>query len=232
MKRAACTESLWRYVRGDLSPAAFEQWICAAPEAEQELGPDMYLRAISARCTDWDEIDAVKAAVGSFLRTSRPAACACLEMRDLHVVMMGRHARLFATLEEVRRRGDPFWWLAIRRCRACGQWWLVAGEERQNDVYCLRRMTEGAAESVIRAGVWPTEFDQYETLIQLGIAAGIVFRMVDPMDAQYAMADLARERPGIRVSELAHLLALDAAVAARVARHVVASERVKITFDA
>jgi hypothetical protein len=230
--RGAFTETLWRFVRGDLPPAAFDQWICTTPEVEQELGPDLHMRAISARYTDWDEIDAMKAAIESFLRASASALCACLEMRDLHVVMMGEHRRLFATLDEVSRRGAAFWWLSIHRCSACRQWWLVAGEERQNDVFCLRRMSDDEAASALDADAWPSDFDRYETLINLAIAAGITFRFVDPMDTRHTMADLARERPGIRVSELARLLSLDSATAATVARHVVASEGVGITFDA
>jgi hypothetical protein len=51
------------------------------------------------------------------------------------------------------------------------------------------------------------------------------------MGTRHAMAELARERPGIRVSELAGLLNLDAAEAANVARRVVWTEGETITFD-
>jgi hypothetical protein len=175
MSREERTEMLWRFVRGDLPHAAFDLWICATPEVERELGPDLFVRAISARYADWDEIDAVKAAIESFLRASGPTRCACLEMRDLHVVMMGEHGRLLASLDETSRRGGAFWWLSIRRCRACRQWWLVAGEERQNDVFCLRRMSDDEAASALDEGAWPSDFDRYETLINLGIAAEITF---------------------------------------------------------
>ena len=90
------TENLWKFVRGDTAPAAFEQWICTTPELEQVLGPRLYLQAISASYREHDEVDAVRAEIRTFLVTFRPAACACLEMRDLHVVMMGAHEHLLA----------------------------------------------------------------------------------------------------------------------------------------
>jgi hypothetical protein len=225
------TEALWRFVRGDTSPAEFEQWVCTTPELEAELGPRLYMRAISASYRDPYEIDAVRREIESFLATCRPAACACLEMRDLHVLPMGQHERYFRTFVETKRHGPPLWWLHLERCSACGQSWLVASEERQNDNYCLRRVREDEARSVVAGGPWPTDFHRYETLIRLGIEAGHVFRFIDPMDTRWTMADLARERPGIRVSELAELVALDVEVAAIVAREVVRREAVDITFD-
>ena len=227
----ARTESLWRFVRGDTPPAAFEQWVCATPALESELGPALFMQAISASYGKPYEVDAVRRQIESFLVTCRAAPCACLEMRDLHVVMMGEHDRLFRTLVEVKRHGEPLWWLDIERCAECRQHWLVAAEERQNDVFCLRRLSEAEAERVLSGGPWPTDFHRYERLIRLGISAGIVFRFVDPMDTRRTIADLARERPGIRVSELAELVALKVEVAAIVAREAVLLEGVEISFD-
>lgn len=227
----AHTERLWRFVRGDTPAAEFEQWICTTPELEAELGPSLYMKAISASYRNPGEVDAVRAEIESFLVTCRPSACACLEMRNLDVVAMGRHERKLRTLVEMKRHGMPLWWLSLERCSACRQWWLEAAEERQNDVYCLRRVSDEDAERVMAGGAWPTDFHKYETLIRLGIDAGIVFRFIHPMDTRWTIADLARERPGIRVSELAKLVALDVEVAAAVAREVVMLEGVDITFD-
>lgn len=57
------------------------------------------------------------------------------------------------------------------------------------------------------------------------------FRFLDPMDTRDTMADLARERPGIRVSELAHLLSLDLPEATSIARGIVQAEGAEIEFD-
>lgn len=88
---------LWRFVRGDSSPAMFEQWVCTTPELELELGPNLYMQAISASYGKPDEADAVRREIESFLVSSRPAPCACLEMRDLQVLAMGHHERQLRT---------------------------------------------------------------------------------------------------------------------------------------
>src|SRR5215470_17349053 len=74
----------------------------------------------------------------------------------------------------------------------------------------------------IRA-VWPSDFDRYETLLEIGRAAGHSVRYFDVADSPllHTIADLARERPGIRVTELAALLNLDTAVTAELAGQVV-----------
>src|SRR5262245_11694298 len=116
MTGATCVETLWRFIRGDISPAEFDAWVCTEPEAERALGPQLHLRAISASYGDPYQVDLVKSEIERFLRESVPARCACLEMRDLQVVPMGHHEPRFRTLVEVRRHGDPLWWLDIERC--------------------------------------------------------------------------------------------------------------------
>ena len=132
----------------------------------------------------------------------------------------------------LKKHGKPLWWLGLCRCTECRQHWLVASEERKNDVYCLRRLSESAADEIVSGGRWPTEFHQYETLIRLGIEANIEFVFVNPMDARWTIALLAEQRPGIRVSEIAELASLDVDTATMVARETVLLDGVKITFDA
>lgn len=43
--------------------------------------------------------------------------------------------------EPLKERGEPFWWLYAARCAVCATNWLVAQEERQNDVILIRRLT-------------------------------------------------------------------------------------------
>jgi hypothetical protein len=150
--------------------------------------------------------------------------CECGRLADPAVIGMGHHEEVFRTLDQIHHRGSPWWWLLSFRCRACGQDWLVASEERQNDVYILRRLDRPTAERIILENVWPSDFDRYETLLAIGRAAGHSVRFFDVADSPllHTIADLAKERPGIRVSELASLLNLDQAVAADLARQVVA----------
>ncbi len=149
--------------------------------------------------------------------------CECGRLAGLAVVPMGQHDDVFRTLEIVRVRGAPWWWLGAARCGVCGQVWLVANEERHNDLYILRRLSPAIARRLLDEGVWPPDFDRFERLLEIGREAGHAVRFADVADSTllYTIADLAKERPGIRVSELASLLNLEPAVAARLARHVV-----------
>jgi hypothetical protein len=159
--------------------------------------------------------------------------CECGRLEDLAIVPMGHHEEVFRTLEEVRRRGSPWWWLYASTCRACGQTWLVAQEETHNDLFILRRLDPATTDRLLQGGSWPTEFDRYESLLEIGRAAGRSVRYFDVADSPlpYMITRLARERPGIRVSELASLLNLDPEVTAELARHVVESEGAVVTFD-
>ncbi len=147
---------------------------------------------------------------------------------------MGDHEGVFATLEERARRGPPIWWLALFTCGACAQGWLVAQEERQNDIFCLRRLGPDTVSNILAASAWPDEFDKYENLLLVGRRAGRSVRFLDPLGSSslaLTMADLARDRPGITLSELCTLLNLERDVAMELAQAVVAEQHVEITFD-
>lgn len=152
--------------------------------------------------------------------------CECDRLDDLAVVPMGRHDEVFRTLQTARERGRPWWWLSASTCSACGRTWLVAREGRHNDIFILRRLDPAAAGRLLAEGVWPPDFDRFETLLEVGRAAGRAVRFADVADSplMHTIADLARERPGIRVSELASLLNLDPAVAAGLARRVASGQ--------
>lgn len=157
----------------------------------------------------------------------------CYRLQDLAIVPMGQHEGVFRTLEPVRRRGSPWWWLYASKCGACGQTWLVAQEERHNDLFILRRLDQAASDRLVGDGVWPAEFDQYETLLKIGREAGHSVRFFDVADSPllHTVTDLARERPGIRVSELASLLNLEPGVAGDLARQAIETAGVKITVE-
>jgi hypothetical protein len=141
---------------------------------------------------------------------------------------------VLATIEHRRSRAEPFWWLWCGRCNRCAQWWLVAQEERQNDVFCLRRLADYEATALLENNTWPPDFDSYEGLLRRGLKAGKSARFVFPEhdeSLRWTIADLARARPGIRVSELAELLNLEIDVAETIARHVAREEGAAIVFD-
>jgi hypothetical protein len=168
--------------------------------------------------------------------------CVCSELPDLAVVLMGAgppyrlYEKVSETLERVKSRGEPYEWLSAERCRQCGQWWLVGTEEGHIDVLCLRRLTLEAADRLLKEDVWPSDFNRYATLLRLGKEAGRIGGWIEGMDPSlssipWTIARLARETPGIHVSELAELLNLDLSVATRFAEGVVREKGVRITFE-
>lgn len=239
---------LWRFVRGDESVRALERWAYAEPTLEARLGADLYLELISTDFRDSEAVWSLRERLGSYLRSLPGSGCCCIRLRDLETVDMGlfrapapafepdrewSHEDVMDTLEEVRRRGEPYWWLWAARCTACGQAWLVGSEERQNDLFCLRRLDEAELRAVEEQGRWPEDFDSYERLLQIGREAGRSVRFVDPLASSLGdtMADLARARPGIKVSELAGLLSIDIDLAVELARRAETQVDVTITFD-
>jgi hypothetical protein len=118
---------IWRFVRGDLPPRAFESWLCKNTYIEQYLGADLYLAAISIDFRDVDAVGRLKATLGVFASATWPLGCGCVQLSDLAVVDMGEEqVAYFDTIDELKRRGDPLWWLWVGCCRLCSQAWLVA----------------------------------------------------------------------------------------------------------
>lgn len=225
---------VWRFVRGDTPVPEFEDWCYGTTALEQVLGTALYMEVVSTRFGDPEELDRIRARLREFARLRSELRCQCVTIADRDIIDMGERDDFFATLDERKRRGDPWWWLHLDVCRVCGQGWLVAQEERQNDLYCLRRLDARETAGVIERSVWPSDFDRYETLLRMGADAGRSVTFVDPLgDSSLAqtMADVARERPGISLSELCELLNLDRGIAETIAWKVVTDEGAEIRFE-
>jgi hypothetical protein len=227
-------ESIWRFIRGDMKVQDFEQWVYSENNLEKMLGKTLYLETISVNYSDEDALRKIKELLSEYARQTSPLQCKCFQLSDMTVVATGEESKaVFQYMEEVTKRGEPFWWLSLEHCCECNQWWLVASEERHNDVYCLRRLDSQAADEILNKNSWPDCFDRYETLLRLGQHTGISVRFVDPMDSSLAwtISDLAKERPGIAISEIAKLLNLDMDVAKHLARKAVKNEGININLE-
>jgi hypothetical protein len=145
---------------------------------------------------------------------------------------MGQHNDVFRTLQMVRKRGMPWWWLYASTCTACGQTWLVAQEDH-NDLFIMLRLSQLATEQLLRDENWPSDFDRYERLLEIGRRAGHSVRYLNAADSPllHNITELACERPGLRVSELALLLNLDQSIASDLAHQVVHTAGLRIEFD-
>jgi hypothetical protein len=119
--------------------------------------------------------------------------------------------RVLSTLSEVKKHGGDQWWLYASRCSKCGEYWMIAQDERIHDNYYLKRLSPEAAEAVVVRDLWPSDFLTYEQDLLLGIRSGKTCSFFDPRDpALVATAnDLMRERPDISAVEIAHLLGIN-----------------------
>lgn len=227
-------ERLWHFLRGELPPCDFEAWICADPTLEGRLGSELYAAALDADYRSAEAIEKLQDELRSFARTTSPFECRCIELRDLAVVELSdAHQDIFRTLDEIKRRGAAIWWLSFQQCRACDEPWLVAFEERQNDIFCLRRLRPEQGAAILAEDRWPSDFDTYEALLEIGLKAGCSARWVDPLTGSSlpdTFEELARTRPGIRLSELARLLNLENDVARALAERVMNDKGVSITL--
>ena len=241
-------EAIWRFVRRDLRASKFEKWFYAEADLELLLGPELHLAALSTDFSNREAVRALRIALAAFARAHWPFDCLCIRLRDLDVVDMGyfpapapafedgrewSHEDVFRSLEVVAKHGAPLWWLGAARCRTCQQAWLVGQEERQNDVFCMKRLAPLELHEILRGGQWPKDFDSYETLLRVGSDAGRRVRFVDPMDSSMVatISDLAKARPGISVPAIAKLLGVDIELARALALKATESEELHITFE-
>jgi hypothetical protein len=162
-------------------------------------------------------------------------SCECTTLTDTVIIGMGseQDEKVFATLKEVRGFGEPLWWLSLYNCKICQQYWLVAQEERQNDIYCFKRLTNDEAQKITKDNKWPEYFRTYEELLILGRNTGHSVRFADPLNSSPLIdiaIDLARNRPGISTGEIESLLNLDPKLAVEICKRAVSREEVNISF--
>ena len=129
----------------------------------------------------------------------------------------GLDDRVFATLEMTRDYGGSLWWLYLSKCKICGQNWLVAQDERIYDNYYLKRITPAEVRDIADCNRWPEDFMTYERVLRLGRSLGQPWTFFDPRSPAlvWTAKDLVKERADITVEEIAYLLAIEPAAAAK-----------------
>jgi NTP pyrophosphatase (non-canonical NTP hydrolase) len=137
MKRAEqvdpIAESIWKFVRGDMSPTDFAQWACTDDTLEKQLGDLLYLDVISADYSSKDAVYGIKKSLKAFAQSAANVGCGCMALADLADIHMGTDIEdVLGRFEERARRGATKWWLSADQCSVCEQWWLVANESRIN----------------------------------------------------------------------------------------------------
>ncbi len=225
--------SLWEFIRGDTGVRDFEQWVYACPQLEAVLGDQLHMLVIETDYGCYEAVYQLKKELSAFTAERDQARCLCVRHSNLAVIAMGQEDDFFVTLTQIHVRGNPFWWLYTSRCSVCAQNWLVGQEERHNDVFIMKRLSAGEVQSLVEHGHWPDDFDRYETLLKIGRDAGHSVRYLDPLDGSlvYTVGDLAKARPGIRITELAHLLNVSKGIAVALVQMATAKEPLETYTD-
>jgi hypothetical protein len=148
------------------------------------------------------------------MSSSKISSYCCTALGDIDVEEFGLRA-VARNFTRVAKRGEPQWWLSLDVCCNCGQHWLVAQEERFNDVYVLSRVSEAQAQVIVVQNVWPSTFDHYEALLLLGAERGHSTRYAYSEELLPIAIDLVGQRPGISEVELGQLLSLSSGDAIR-----------------
>jgi hypothetical protein len=208
-------ETLWEFVRGDMPVSAFEDWAYASPELEARLGEPLYMDVVSADYRDADQLHRLRLQLTEFAAGATPLSCRCLSLPNVAVVDM-RSARakdpVMGTLDEVKLRGKPWWWLSLERCGECRQWWLVAQEERINDAWVLERLGDASARAIVESADWPDDLSTYVEVLRIERDAGRYVRWADAINdggaVRAAITDVLTEEPDVSLDELARLVSV------------------------
>lgn len=238
-------ELAWAFVRGDASAADLRARRRAAARAASAPLRGLFGDLDAALAGDLDEL---RTWLAGELEAGLPEGCHCPRLRDREVLDLAGPlppspalgpARgwtadvLTARIETLAERGEPCPWLSAAACGGCGQGWLVAREDRHNEVLCLVRIDDGVLEAIGAEGLWPESLDTYEELLRHGRASGRFVEYEDPLDSPLGdlIRDLALERPGISVSDLEELLNVDSAVCTTLARRAMTQGDCRIDLD-
>jgi len=62
--------------------------------------------------------------------------CKCKQRKTKNICVVGMgndDDDIYATMERVKRRGEPYWWLYLSKCKICNEYWLTGQDHSIND---------------------------------------------------------------------------------------------------
>lgn len=203
---------LWEFIRDDLPSAEFEQWLYNNKNLENAVSNEFYLELISTDFNSRSELYLLKKKLEDLLRQKQALDCECIALADNTVIDEGseRWERAFVPLKEIKKYGEPRWWISLYQCSKCSQYWLVAQESSINDIDLLKRIDTSIASNIIQKNEWP-EYFKIEELLIIGKNNNRSVRFLDPFSFSLVktVQDLKKERPDISFKEIASLLNID-----------------------
>jgi len=155
--------------------------------------------------------------------------CQCRKLSDLFVIPLYNCSHIYKDLETTKERGGDYWWLNVRVCKKCGQFWLAAQEERYNDLFIIKKLNSKQYNRIINQDIWPQTFDKYETLIHIGRNHGYIMEFYNADENNEIsydeeinstlidiVEDLVKQRPEISDVEISDLLDIPLIIAQQI----------------
>ncbi len=208
-------DAFWRFARGDTEAGDFEAWLYAGEDLETVLGQNAYLDAISVDFHDAKRIAEFRGQLHE--RLPSPYACDCHTIADF-----GSHVDYViggSTVDEVFdcTRTDLYDWLYRLTCVTCSTRWIAAHDEDLTIV-----MVRDPAADTKKV---PSPY----IVVRLAIETD---HSLLPSLLQPAIEELAREMPGISLTDLQRHLPTDQEVLRQQALEVVARTGLSINLGA
>ncbi len=151
---------LWSFAREDDLRNSFSEWLYTHyDELEREIEKDLFLELIALDFNDDKAVAATRQRLKQFLDRLPGRECYCITLpsRYSRILSTDENMPELATLRSICSRTM---WLHLKRCQSCGEWWYLAEDTVNDDVYFLR-ITPAEAEEIQGKGIWPAEFDGY-----------------------------------------------------------------------
>jgi len=223
------------FIRGDLNTKLFESWVYAEEDLENFFGRSTYLNIIEMNFKDINLVYDLKIKLTTFLKSKFPLDCYCELISDLDILDMGAPEAdsFFNSIDHVKDRGNPYWWLYCSKCNICETAWLIGQEERHNDIFCLKRLSNSEYKNIVEENVWPNDFDKFENLLKIGYDAGKKVRFFDPLSSslKQTIIDIDNEHPGISFSDLIQILNIDDETGKMLIKDIEKNAKLNINYD-
>lgn len=126
------------------------------------------------------------------------------------------------TYEEVKQRGWKYWWLYISQCKICKNFLLIAQEERHNDIFLIRKISDSELSKINNNNIWPTIFDDYSNLLEIWHNHGISTYHANPYEwtIKNIIEDILMENNKIDINKLSKLLNIDISIIKDIVREI------------
>jgi hypothetical protein len=151
-------QAIWKFIRGDLAAAEFEQWVYKIPQLEKLLGNSLYLDLRVCNYQKRNQVEKIKKALEFAVDQIMPRECDCLTWLDNQKIPMDINSRweIFSAAFAILVKRTP--WLECVRCNSCGQHWYIATDTIE-DTYYLYRLGDEEASHILQKGSWPPVFN-------------------------------------------------------------------------